>query len=324
MKIREKYIDIVKGLSILCIVLLHYENGIFSQNINNFIGSFMVTAFFVTSGWVTAMRPKQRTMKELISKRWRQLGIPYLWWSAIILEFDGILFAFGYYDTYFIGREVYKTIILRGIGTLWFLPALFGGEIIWHWLQDKKMIFVISALILTISYNYCYDYIFGDHVEKIYRIIDAPFITIGGMLRAWVGIAFGFYMYGLLKKRINTSNGLLLFSVGLILCVFSYFCANHFPASISMLSFLFAPLLAPLGFLMMAKPFQNSLILKYFDYWGINSLNLMITHYSITLVICKIIVENMIGIKFYGWTTLLCFAISMLFQYLLVIIMVLC
>lgn len=47
-----------KGLSILCIVLLHYGLGAFPNQINVFIGSFMITAFYVTSGWVDGMSTK--------------------------------------------------------------------------------------------------------------------------------------------------------------------------------------------------------------------------------------------------------------------------
>lgn len=105
-KQRERYIDMVKGLSILCITFLHYEQGILPQCINIFIGSFMITAFYVTSGWVSAMHPVQRSSKEIIKKRWKQLGIPYLWWTAIILVFDLILFGFGYYDAH-LSKEKY-------------------------------------------------------------------------------------------------------------------------------------------------------------------------------------------------------------------------
>ena len=63
--IRQRYIDIVKGLSILCIVLLHYGLGAFPNQINVFIGSFMITAFYVTSGWVDGMSTKKLPIKIL-------------------------------------------------------------------------------------------------------------------------------------------------------------------------------------------------------------------------------------------------------------------
>lgn len=40
---RERYVDMLKGLSILCITLLHYENGVLPKNLNIFIGSFMIS-----------------------------------------------------------------------------------------------------------------------------------------------------------------------------------------------------------------------------------------------------------------------------------------
>lgn len=63
---RERYIDIVKGLSILCITLLHYVHNVFPNEVNVFVGSFMITSFYVTSGWVSAMHPSQRSLKEFI------------------------------------------------------------------------------------------------------------------------------------------------------------------------------------------------------------------------------------------------------------------
>lgn len=317
---REPYIDIVKGLSIICIVMLHYENAtLFPNCINKFIGSFMITAFYVTSGWVSAMNPTQRTMRELIRKRWKQLGVPYLWWTALILVFDFVLFAFGYYDTYFIGREIYKAITLRGIGTLWFLPALYGGEIIWYWIKKhNRTSFILIALILSLLYRYCYGHILGDKTETFYRIIDAPFRTISNILGAWIGIAFGFYSYKLIKGNpIKSSKGLLAI-LGLIFCSFAFISANYLPSFLSSLWILFAPLWGPLGLLFLAKSAQNWIFMNFFKYWGVNSLNLMVTHYSVILVLFKIIIEEGFCIPFKGWTTLICFVLSMPFQYLLV------
>lgn len=316
---RERYIDIVKGLSILCITLLHYVHNVFPNEVNVFVGSFMITTFYVTSGWVSAMHPSNRSLKELIKKRWKQLGIPYLWWTAIILVFDFILLGFGYYDLQYIGTEIYKTITLRGIGTLWFLPALFGGEIIWYWLKSNKNArLIILALALSIFYQYFYGQIFGGQTETIYRIIDAPFRTIRNILEAWVGIAFGYYAYICLKENILASNNLRLAILGILCCIFAFITANNLPSFLSPCWSLFAPLLGPLGWILLAKSIQAWKILTFFNYWGINSLNLMVTHYSIVLVLFTIFIEKGLGRPFDGNVTLYCFFTSLPIQYLLV------
>lgn len=316
---RERYIDIVKGFSILCITMLHYVHNVFPNEVNVFIGSFMITAFYVTSGWVSAMHPSNRSLKELIKKRWKQLGIPYLWWTAIILVFDFILLGFGYYDLQYIGTEIYKTITLRGIGTLWFLPALFGGEIIWYWLKSNKNAkLIILALVLSLFYQYFYGQIFGGQTETIYRIIDAPFRTIRNILEAWVDIAFGYYAYICLKENILASNNLRLAILGILCCIFAFITANNLPSFLSPCWSLFAPLLGPLGWILLAKSIQAWKILTFFNYWGINSLNLMATHYSIVLVLFTIFIEKGLGRPFDGNVTLYCFFASLPIQYLLV------
>lgn len=318
---RERYIDIVKGLSILCITFLHYEQGILPSTINVFIGSFMITAFYVTSGWVSAMNPSQRTLKELIKRRWKQLGIPYLWWTAIILVFDFILLGFGYYDIKFIGTEIYKSVTLRGIGTLWFIPALFGGEIIWAWLKRQNKVWVIVvALVITIIYKQYYIQILGDKTETIYRIIDAPFRTVSNILGAWIGIAFGYYAYHILKNNLLKASKTSLITFGLAFCVFAFITANYLPPILSPLWSFLAPLFGPLGLLLLAKSAQQSKALDYFNYWGLNSLNLMVTHYSIILVLFTIIIENGFDQPFYGWTTIICFILSLPIQHLLVFV----
>lgn len=316
---RERYIDIVKGLSILCITFLHYEQGILPSTINVFIGSFMITAFYVTSGWVSAMHPSQRTLKELIKRRWKQLGIPYLWWTAIILVFDFILLGFGYYDIKFIGTEIYKSVTLRGIGTLWFLPALFGGEIIWTRLKKQNKIWIIVlALVITIIYQHYYNQILGGKTETIYRIIDAPFRTVSNILGAWIGIAFGYYAYRILKNNLLKASKTSLITFGLAFCIFAFITANYLPPILSPLWSFLAPLFGPLGLLLLAKSMQQSKALDYFNYWGLNSLNLMVSHYSIIMVLFIIVVENGFNQPFYGWITILCFVLSLPIQHLLV------
>lgn len=316
---RERYIDIVKGLSILCIVFLHYEKGILPTSVCMFIGSFMVTSFYVSAGWISAMKVPQHTMKELIHKRWKQLGIPYLWWTAIILLFDAILWLLGYYDNYFMAREIYKAITLRGIGTLWFLPALLGGEIIWCWLRNKNSVFLIlAALAISICYRYFYDTILGNHTETLYRIVDAPFRTIYNIIGAWVGIAFGHYTYLYTNKNILKSDNYMQIVVGLVICIFSYLTTIYPPQFLSPVSWLIAPYFGPLGLLLLAKSIQSLKICDYLDYWGRNSLNLMVTHYSLVMVLFSIFIIKVFNSSMTGWISIACFILSMPIQHLLV------
>lgn len=315
---RERYIDIVKGLSILCITFLHYEEGVLPPSVNVFIGSFMVTAFYVTSGWVSVIHPSSLPFKELVRKRWKQLGIPYLWWTGIILCFDLLLLGLDYYDFRYVSREVYKTITLRGIGTLWFLPALFGGELIWHGLKKRPVGLILLALALTLCYQYVYGQIFGGKTETLYRIIDAPFRTLSNVLNAWVGIAFGYGTYRIFSQAIRAASKLRLVILGVTFCIFAFVTANYLPHWLSPFWGLFAPLWGPLGWLLLAKSAQHWKILDFFNYWGVHSLNLMVTHYSIILVLFTLVVENGLHQSFTGWVTILCFILSLPIQYGLV------
>lgn len=317
---REKYIDIVKGLSILCITFLHYEEGILPSCVNVFIGSFMITTFYVTAGWVSAMHPSTRTLKELVRKRWKQLGVPYLWWTIIILMFDCLLLGFGYYDFRYIGTEIYKTITLRGIGTLWFLPALFGGEIIWYMLKKRSVWFILLAFVLTLIYLYAYGQIFGGKTEDFYRIIDAPFRTIKNVLQAWICIAFGFYAYRRLENILSKTSSVVKIFTGLAFCSLAFVLANYLPYFLAPLWGIFAPLLGPLGWLFLAQVVQKWRFTDFLSYWGVNSLNLMVTHYSIVMILFTIVVEYVLNQRFYGWITIFCFILSLPIQYLLVFI----
>ena len=305
---RHRYIDIVKGLSILCIVLLHYEVGVFPKELNIFIGSFMITAFYVTSGWLDAMGSKAISIKEYTRKRFQQLGKPYIYWSVIILMFDLILCLFNYYDAQYLAKEIYKTITLRGIGTLWFLPALFFGGIIWQWLKRKSKLRLFLLFVLTFAYRELYtDYFVGKESDTM-RIIDAPFRTLYNISYALIGIAFGYYAFKITKLKTPQR----LFFVGVGCLILAYISANYYKLGY------IAPLLGPLGLIYIFKSLEKYDIFSFLDYWGQNSLNLMVTHYSITLVLIQIVFENFLGVPFFGWMTLLAFLISLPIQYLFV------
>lgn len=97
---RLQYIDIAKGVAIISIVLLHFSTGFIPIDVNVFIGSYMISMFYVTSGWVNALQMHQLPFKAFLYKRWYQLGVPYIAWTLIILTFDVILWIFDYYNLF--------------------------------------------------------------------------------------------------------------------------------------------------------------------------------------------------------------------------------
>ena len=324
MKSRLQYIDTAKGLAIVSIVLLHFEDGIFSPQLNLFISAYMITMFYITAGWVDAMNENQRPFKEFLKHRWNQLMIPYMWWTGIILAFDSILWVFHYYDCYFMARELYKSITLRGIGTLWFLPALFGGSLLWHFTKQKnKCSIYLGILFIILIYQYLYHRFIAINSDYIGRIIDAPFRTINSMCGAWIGITAGYLFYKLYNEywRINSISYDLI--IGIVLCVVSYYLETRTQLP-SVLWTVSAPLLSPIGLFLICKAWQQNNFVRYvkifFTYWGKHSMALMVTHYSIVLLICILLNQLIVGNqRLIGWNSLIWFVVAMFIEYYLII-----
>lgn len=319
---RAIFLDIAKGLSIWCIVLLHYEQGLFSPEVNFGIGSFMIALFYVSSGWLSEASSTHYPLRAFVAKRWQQLGVPYVWWTAIILGFDLVLLAFGYYDLRYIGQEVYKSVTLRGIGTLWFLPALFIGEVFWRYVWCKRH-WAVQLLIagLLVSYNALYYDISSQHTDSIARLIDAPFRTLSNAAVAALNIATGalFYRYAWPKLRQQSAAIIGLWGIGLY--VLFYLVTTQVATSIVPLNIALhagATLLAPLGVLLMVYGVQACLWLHPLAYWGRHSLNLMVTHYSIVCVLFVITITKGLGQPFEQWWALGSFVLSIPLQYALV------
>ena len=67
---KDKHIDSIdwmKGLCIICITMLHIENGLLPIWANYFISIFMITGFYVTNGWIHGLK----TLSKILCK-WKQ------------------------------------------------------------------------------------------------------------------------------------------------------------------------------------------------------------------------------------------------------------
>ena len=322
-KKRFDYIDATKGVAILCITFLHFEQGVIPGWLNTWIGMFMISAFYVTSGWVTGIKDKPITAKDLFKKRIRQLGIPYLWFSLLIILFDVLWVALGLMESSILLRDVYKTFVLRGIGTLWFLPVLLIGEYTFTLIKNSKKVWfwAIVGLAITLLANYTYYTLWlpvRDNSE-LYKIIDASMQPIVRGLYAWPIIAIGYQLGKRWGQRVMEENKITLLLISALLFAVSFVLIIKPPVSIYYINGLLSNTLPAIAFMLLFATFSNNIIERFFSYWGVNSLIMMCTHFSITMEILMIFDRDILHHPtFAGQRTIVYFLICIVLTYPLV------
>lgn len=142
-----EYIDMVKGIGIILVVIGH--STYVSENTLTWLASFHMPLFFLVSGILFAHKG---SMKEpfgaFLKKRFCGMMIPYFWFSLIYIGVD-------YYYLYahpelitqeFINAAALQAVSLFGISVLWFLPAIFMGELCFYGLVKKCPGWLLAVL----------------------------------------------------------------------------------------------------------------------------------------------------------------------------------
>ncbi len=134
-KTRIQYIDIAKGISIICIILGHLN----SWQITRVVFTFHVPLFYFITGYFTDDR---LPVKAFIKHKARTLLIPYAFTCMVIillaaLEY-GLFFGveaawraaldWSYAAAYGAGDSYTSPFYIKSIGAIWFLWASFWGE----------------------------------------------------------------------------------------------------------------------------------------------------------------------------------------------------
>lgn len=149
MKHRIGYIDIVRGISMICVMLSHSGMGMTGPH----IGSFFIPIFFFISGF-TFSPEKFATGKDLLKVKAKRLLQPYLLFYILLLMVYNIPFGWSMKDS-LIGffKSIYMNAVLS---PLWFLPALFVMYMIYYFLyriSNKQVhLLLFSVLCSTIGY----------------------------------------------------------------------------------------------------------------------------------------------------------------------------
>lgn len=136
-KKRVGYVDVARGIAMICIVLGHLH----VSNINRVVYTFHLPIFFLISGYFIS---EKSSLSGFIKKKFRTLLVPYfITCCVMILLAGGIAFFTGGFTgaKTAMGGWVWASILGEGdtsttpafvkiIGLLWFLWAAFWGSIL--------------------------------------------------------------------------------------------------------------------------------------------------------------------------------------------------
>lgn len=131
-KTRLDYIDVSKGIGILLVVLGHLA---IPSKLFDFIFSFYMPLFFIISGILLFYNNRWQTdnLQFTIKRKIKSILWPYIVFSILAIIVDIVIFK--HYT--FTENYLFSFFTLTGIGELWFLSALFIGEIVFIVLMNK-------------------------------------------------------------------------------------------------------------------------------------------------------------------------------------------
>ncbi|MDO4648731.1 MAG: acyltransferase family protein [Eubacteriales bacterium] len=231
---RIYFLDTAKGLAMILVMLGHYTN--IPREVNLWLSGFHLPVFFLVTGMLYSLKNEQtESTKILIRKKIRGILVPYLWFSLITMVWHGIHVAAGRQPVSLLWNALLDTVVLRGMGALWFLPVTLFAQILLilvvkRWGMAKSgVLFTVLALI---GYR-CYTFGTGGWILEeskigvlyvgeflIKGLIAACFMCYGGMLEDFLEKRFDFFsvstdvrVTGKSRSWILPAAGVLLFGV---------------------------------------------------------------------------------------------------------------
>lgn len=160
---RLKYIDVAKGIAILCIILGHF--GV--HEVNRIVFTFHVPIFYIITGYFLS---KKYDIKDFVKDKVRTLLVPYAITCVAMVIFSMIFasmlkepvvdaakqwIAASLYGS---GVNYTEPFVIHKIGALWFLLATFWGSIFLRIsFEMKKKVRLLFVLVL-----FCVGYLTSD------------------------------------------------------------------------------------------------------------------------------------------------------------------
>lgn len=309
-KKRLDYLDMAKGIGMVLVLMGHLQgDAIFSLSpvfhpICVFIFSFHMPLFFIISGILMNHTYKEEiSLKEHAKKRFRFIMIPYFCFSLCYISVVVYALVTGSVmpETLFV--NLWYIISLYGMNVLWFLPALFLGELLFLALKKKlsgKMFPIVIAILCAVAFAICaymsslnYETTVSKRIHEFVTVLIRPILVCGF-------ITIGFYVHDLTHsnkkiaaffEKVESStlrSRLIYIFSGIILLVICAVLSKvnngiDFRSLVfrNVFFFLVCALIGSFGLILLCKGLPK---LSLFTFWGQGSLIFMAVHNSETVL----------------------------------------
>lgn len=284
-KERLEYFDIAKGIAILLVVLGHIIN--FKTPLSLWIYSFHMPIFFIIAGILIRYKNETKSdMKVVLKKKFLSLLVPYISFSLIYIVYEfynSIIMHTMTLESFKL--DIYMTLCLRGIGTLWFLPALFFGEVLFILIMKvniNKYFKVFVILLCFASSIFVGKYLGYENVNnlvsnKVYIIILTVFRSFVSLFFISIGYYFNRFIIEIKSRRyIDLVIGTILLIVDIILSKYDVVDLNFLLVD-NVIIYIICGVIGSISLILICRFIKHNKILSFL---GINSLIIFATHFE--------------------------------------------
>ena len=246
--------------------------------------------FFIISGMlINYKKDNEKNLNELIKKRFRSIMIPYFWFSFIyicIVLYSLIIKNVVPLNTLFV--QLWYVFGMYGMNVLWFLPALFIGEItaiiLVRNIKIKYLLIPVSLLIAIIVYFFQMkiSYIYDANIEILYitSLVNFVRVFIRGIIASFF-VVTGYCIFNVFLRKnecfsfIELIIGIVLFIVNIFLSKINGCVDFHYIVLRNVPMFFISAILGSMAIILISK---NIKPIAFIQFFGKNSLAIMATH----------------------------------------------
>lgn len=288
---KERYaeLDLAKGAGILLVITGHIQY--ISEDFRNFIVAFHIPLFFIIAGMLIHIQEEdKKSLAKTVMKKSRSILQPYFIFSLIFIVAQYIAYRIGSSMTLeLVKQNIYLTFILFGMSVLWFLGALFVGEmaflaVIKNCKKKWTPVVLFIWMILSCFANRClknYNSMYG---ERPYLNYFCMMVIRIGIIAFFIGV--GFYFWEIREKiRIVPwaagIAGVLCLAATVVISRINGGVDLHFLVFQHEVLYFAGAILGSMGIVGIAyglKKFVKFPLLKILEFYGKNSLIVMMTH----------------------------------------------